>query len=164
MERRATINEVLRTRHMSRILVSERAFKGMLTRRGYDMDAIRQQGSLWYIIAPRNAQDGAARQLWMDSGALAHRSLLEAEQLIDSWLGGGQHHMQHSCGAPLLREVASSYHSADLTVQTTNWYEYHSVAAGPLSPDCERCLLCGAPMDDGSVREFEDDDDSTVSR
>lgn len=125
-----------------------REFIARLSRRGYQLHVDPIHGG---EIATVVCKD---RTLWFVSRDKILYFRGNWRQVFDDKLAGGQHHMQHTCGHPLLRTMTSSNPHA--TYDTTCWYEYRAASAGPDSPPVWHCPGCGEALTIDNVREIED--------
>lgn len=116
----------------------------MLGRRGYIFffgKEWRPLGVHDTVMVYRETGAGVA----LDPALVLSDDWRETARLLDIILGGGQHHMQHDCGHPVLREVRNG-----ITIA------YRSAAAGPLSQPLLECPHCQQYVQDDSVQNIND--------
>ena len=116
----------------------------MLQRRGYTVIGEQGAGVYGKMYSVQCADEVCS---FASDAFLYERAATVAERL-DQWVGAGQHHMQHECGFPLLREAKNAGSRETLA--------YRAAHLGPTSESLLECPQCQQYVQDDSVQEIED--------
>lgn len=116
-------------------------FTKMLERRGFDSIANYLDKNGWSCTA----WSGGVQAMFAESFFM-YETVAEVARRLDQF--AGQHHMQHDCGFPLLREAKNTRDRATLA--------YRAASAGPASKSLLECPQCQQYIQDDSVKEIND--------
>lgn len=117
-------------------------FAAMLTRRGYNMRVENNYGTTFFTAMRGLSEAGYFQD------TILYETIATVAEYLDKTLGNGQHHMQHECGFPLLRETKNTRDHETLA--------YRAACDGPTSKSVLECPQCQQYVQDDSVQEIDD--------
>lgn len=123
-----------------------RQFTAMVLRRGYGpVDEEKDEhGLLWWLNSNYTGRTYVRESFFL------YETVAAVVERFDQWFGAGQHHMQHDCGFPLLRESKNTGDHETLA--------YRSARSGPTSKSLLACPQCEQYVQDDSVQEIRDEE------